>query len=88
MTILHLVQFRHPYADDPDYVAIFSTEERAVAAGFKVLKNYAEDRAAEEDTDPPDLSAFEAAGDWQGALSTVLQDSGNLTIDKLVLDEG
>lgn len=99
MTIVHLVQFRYPYADDPDRVAVFSTEDRAIAFAFKVLKDYAaenppepEEGVEDEDEDaehpPLDLSAFEAAGDWKGALATVLDDGGNLTIDKLVLDEG
>lgn len=99
MTIVHLVQFRRPYADEPDRTGVFSTEDLAIAFAFKVLKDYAaenppepEEGAEDEDEDnerpPLDLSAFEAAGDWKGALDAVLEDAGSLTIDKLVMDEG
>lgn len=88
MTIVHLVQFRYPYADDPDRVAVFSTEDRAIAYAFKCLRDFAEEDEERTDRPPPDLTAFEAAGDWKGALETVLDDGGNLTIDKLVVDEG
>lgn len=86
--IVHLVQFRYPYADDPDIVAVFSTEERAITYAFKVLREFAEEDEERTDKEPPDLTAFEAAGDWKGALAAVLDDGGNLTIDKLVMDEG